>query len=206
MRPGELRLVLLGVGAMNSPRYRPAGLLVTWPHHRVMLDGGGTADPGGTLDAWLVCDERAELRTVLHQQAAALDVPAEVAEYASEGVRIAPMPVQHTSHPTYGYVVEGDRCRVGWAPEFLLFPNWAGGLDLLFAEAAGWDRPIRFAQGSGGHACVREVAEAARAAGVRRLVFAHIGRPSIRAIDRGAVPPFGEWGVEGRSYVAKGGP
>lgn len=27
MNPG---LVLLGVGAMNSPRYRPAGLLVTW--------------------------------------------------------------------------------------------------------------------------------------------------------------------------------
>lgn len=40
------RLVLLGVGAMNSPRYRPAGLLVSWTGHRVMLDGGGCADPG----------------------------------------------------------------------------------------------------------------------------------------------------------------
>src|SRR6266536_2738275 len=27
----SLRLTLLGVGAMNSPRYRPAGLLVSWP-------------------------------------------------------------------------------------------------------------------------------------------------------------------------------
>ena len=34
------RLVLLDVGAMNSPRNRPAGLLVTWAGHRVMLDGG----------------------------------------------------------------------------------------------------------------------------------------------------------------------
>ncbi len=33
--------------------------------------------------------------------------------------------------------------------------------------------------------------------GVRRLVFAHIGRPWIRAIDAGLDPPFGEWGDEG---------
>jgi hypothetical protein len=39
---------LLGVGAMNSPCYRPAGLLATWA---VMLDGGGSADPGDALDA-----------------------------------------------------------------------------------------------------------------------------------------------------------
>jgi hypothetical protein len=33
---------------MNSPCYRPAGLLATWA---VMLDGGGSADPGDALDA-----------------------------------------------------------------------------------------------------------------------------------------------------------
>ena len=84
--------------------------------------------------------------------------------------------------------------------EFWVFPEWAAGADLMFADAAGWNRPIRFAHGVGGHACVREVATAARRAGVRRLVFAHIGRPSIRAIDRGERPPFGQWGREGAEF------
>ena len=39
------RLVLLGVGAMNSPRYRPAGLLVTWGGP----DGRDTAHALGLL-------------------------------------------------------------------------------------------------------------------------------------------------------------
>jgi hypothetical protein len=64
----------------------------------------------------------------------------------------------------------------------------------------GGSGPIRFAYGVGGHACVRDIAVAARAAGVRRLVFAHIGRPSIRAIDQGQRPPFGQWGREGEEF------
>ena len=35
---------------------------------------------------------------------------------------------------------------------------------------------------------------------VKRLVFAHIGRPSLRAIDAGYSLPFGEWGQPGRTY------
>jgi hypothetical protein len=42
-------MTLLGVGAMNSPRYAPAGLLVEYRTHRVMLDGGGAAEPAGRL-------------------------------------------------------------------------------------------------------------------------------------------------------------
>ena len=53
----------------------------------------------------------------------------------------------------------------------------------MFAEAAAWVRPIRFTRGAGGHAPVLEVSRLARDAGVRRLVFAHIGRPTIRALD-----------------------
>ena len=49
-----LRLVLMGVGAMNSPRYRPAGLLLTWPGHRVMLDGGGSIHVEATRAAVLI--------------------------------------------------------------------------------------------------------------------------------------------------------
>lgn len=70
----------------------------------------------------------------------------------------------------------------------------------MFAEGAAWDRLIRFRGGVGGHMCVGDVAAAARRLQVRRLVFAPIGRPSLRALDAGEVPTFGEWGEEGRRY------
>lgn len=185
---------------MNSPRYRPAGLLVAWGSHRVMLDGGGCADPGCPLDAWLVCDEHAELMPQIRRRAAELGVHHGVRRFHAGDVRLEPLPVRHTSHPTFGYLIETARQRAVWAPEFWEFPDWARGADLMFADAAGWSYPIRFAGGVGGHACVRDVAEAGRVAGVRRLVFAHIGRPSIRAIDRGERPPFGQWGRDGAVF------
>ena len=40
------------------------------------------------------------------------------------------------------------------------------------------------------------VSEAAQRQGVRRLVFAHIGRPMLRAIDQGRIPAFGEVGAD----------
>jgi hypothetical protein len=45
------RLTLLGVGAMNSPRFAPAGLLVEHEGSRVALDGGPGAEPEGPIDA-----------------------------------------------------------------------------------------------------------------------------------------------------------
>ena len=185
---------------MNSPRYRPAGLLVTWDGHRVMLDGGGSADPRGPLDGWLVSDDRAELMPPIRRRAAELGVVAGIACFEASGVMLRPLAVKHTSHPSVGYLIETARQRAVWAPEFWKFPEWAAGVDVTFADAAGWDRPIAFAHGVGGHACVRDVAEAARRAGVRRLIFAHIGRPSIRAIDRGQRPSFGQWGREDAEY------
>jgi hypothetical protein len=71
----------------------------------------------------------------------------------------------------------------------------------MFADAAGWARPIRFARGTGGHAAALAVAEQAIRRGVRRLVFAYIGRPTIAAIDAGQAPPFGEFGGDGASYA-----
>ncbi|MFI6007474.1 hypothetical protein ACIBAG_01385 [Streptomyces sp. NPDC051243] len=115
-------------------------------------------------------------------------------------VRVRCRPVVHTSHAAYGYRVEAGELLVVWAPEFWEFPAWAAGADLMFAEAAAWNRPIRFRGGVGGHADVHAVAEEAIRHGVRRLVYAHIGWPSIRAIDAGLTPPAGEWGVEGRTY------
>lgn len=49
-------------------------------------------------------------------------------------------------------------------------------LTLLFAEAAAWDRPIRF-PGGVGHLPVLQIADQARHHSVRRLIIAHIGRP-----------------------------
>jgi hypothetical protein len=136
----------------------------------------------------------------IRARAGELGVRPAVEPFRADGLALRPLPVRHTSHPAYGYLIETARQRAAWAPEFWTFPDWAAGVDLMFADAAGWDKPIRFAGGVGGHACVREIAAVARRAGVRRLVFAHIGRPSIRAIDRGERPPFGSWGRDGAEY------
>jgi hypothetical protein len=195
-----MRLMLLGVGAMNSPRYLPAGLLVGWRGRRVMLDGGGLAAPRAPVSGWLVTDARAELMPSIRRLARALGVEPDVGAWEAAGLRIRPLPVTHTSHATYGYLIDAGARRIAWAPEFLDFPPWAADADLMFADAAGWQRPIRFAGGVGGHASVLDTARHAQRYGVKRLVFAHIGRPSIRARDAGLQPPYGEWGVEGHLY------
>ena len=46
------------------------------------------------------------------------------------------------------------------------------------------------------------IAEAARR-GVKRLVFAHIGWPTLRALARGVTPPFGEFAVDGQVFVIR---
>jgi len=197
---GRFRLVLTGVGAMNSPRFAPAGLLVEHERTRVMLDGGRAGAPDGPLDAWLVTDARAELIREIRGMARERGVEPGVGAHAGSGLRIRPRKVIHTSHDTYGYLIEAEGRRVAWAPEFWRFPLWASRVDLLFADAAGWDRPIRFAGGVGGHACALDDAEWARRRAVRRLVFAHIGRPTIRAMEAGLRPPFGDLGRDGATY------
>lgn len=196
----RLRLTLLGVGAMNSPRYPPAGLLVRYRRRQVMLDGGPGAEPTGRLAAWLVSDERSELRRELRALSATRGVRPSVATVRVADLVIEPHPVAHTSHPTWGYLLRLPTASAAWAPEFSAFPAWAAGVDLLFAEAAGWNRPIRFAHGAGGHMAALQVAEQARQHRIGRLVFAHIGRPSLRAIDGGYRLPFGEWGQPGCTY------
>jgi hypothetical protein len=198
--PGP-RFTLLGVGAMNSPRYAPAGLLAEHAAVRVAIDGGPGAAPAGPLAAWLVTDERAELIRELRRLAAARGLVPRVGTYADGELAVTPHPVVHTSHPTFGYLIEVAGRKVAWAPEFFQFPLWAAGADLMFAEAAGWARPIRFAHQAGGHAAALAVAEQAATHGVQRLVFAHIGRPTIAALDAGGAPPFGEFGADGAVYT-----
>jgi ribonuclease BN (tRNA processing enzyme) len=165
-----------------------------------MLDGGPGATPCGKLDAWLVTDEHAELIQELRSLAKTKGAEIRVGAFAAPGFKIEPHDVVHTSHPTYGYLIRVQTKRIVWAPEFFEFPAWAKRADLMFAEAAGWNRPIFFAKRTGGHSAALEVAREAEQGGVRRLVFAHIGRPTIRVIDAGQRPPFGEFGIEGRVY------
>jgi hypothetical protein len=195
-----MQLTLLGVGAMRSPRYAPAGLLLAHRGARIAFDGGPGAEPRRRIDAWLVTDDRSELRAALRRLGRARGVQPAIASFERHGLNVEPCPVVHTSHPTVGYLIGAGGRRVAWAPEFWVFPDWADGVDLLFADAAGWARPIRFAGGVGGHVAAMDVADEARRRGVRRLVFAHIGRPTIRAIDSGDRLPFGEIGGDGRRY------
>jgi hypothetical protein len=165
-----------------------------------MLDGGDAAAPVSPVDAWLVTDVRAELIGDIRRRCRTVGLTPEVGSWQTDRLRVRALPVAHTSHSTYGYLIEAAGRQVVWTPEFWRFPRWAAGADLMFADAAGYERPIRFAGGVGGHACVLDTAVQARRHGVRRLVYAHIGRPAIRARDRGERPPFGEWGVQGRVY------
>ena len=195
-----MRLVTLGVGAQNSPRHRPAGLLLASAGVRVMMDGGPGAVPPGRLDAWLVTDERAELIVSIRRSARVKGLRPYAGDFRKDGVQVQRRRVFHTSHPTYGYRVRAGGRTIVWAPEFRRFPIWAAGADVMFAEAAGWDHPIRFRGGVGGHLDVRAVADRARRLGVKRLVFTHIGRPTLRALSRGQKPPFGEMAADGQTF------
>lgn len=198
-----MRFVTLGVGAQDSPLYAPAGLLVSHRGHRVMIDGGPGAEPPEEIDGWLVCDEGSELRAPLRRMARARGLEISVARLQAGDLALTPRRVAHTNHPTYGYLIETPDLKVVWAPEFVRFPTWARGADLMFAEGASWKRPIRFAGGAGGHMPVLAVAAAARRARVKRLVFAHLGRPTLRAISEGLRPPLGELARDGQVFYAK---
>ena len=194
-------LTTLGVGAANSPRFAPAGLLVEAEGRRVMFDGGPGGSPGPPLDAWLVTDEQAELIARIRPLARALGVDPRMGDLTLGRLIVECHPVVHTNHPAAGYLIRTGAGVVVWAPEFFEFPGWARGADIMFAEAAGWARPIRFARGAGGHLDALAVSRAAQVQAIRRLVFAHIGRPTIKATERGERPPFGELGRDGQIYT-----
>ncbi|AKU98328.1 hypothetical protein AKJ09_04992 [Labilithrix luteola] len=202
----RLGLELLGVGAMRSPRYAPAGLLVRFGAHRVVIDGGpGAAPPPGRLDAWLVTDEHCELIAAIRRLARGRGLEPKVATWKADGLVIRPRPVVHTSHAAFGYLIEvtsrGRMLRCAWAPEFFRFPRWVSAVDLMFAEASSFAQPVRLTGGVGGHMAVIDVAREAERSGVRRLVFAHIGKSSIRAREAGAPLSFGEWASDGDVFV-----
>jgi hypothetical protein len=193
-------LITLGVGAQASPRFAPAGLLILHAGARVVIDGGDGAIPAGRVDAWLVTDQQSELIARIRKAARARGVAASLGRFQRRGLSIRSQPVVHTNHPACGYEIEAAGVRVVWAPEFYAFPRWARGADLMFAEAAAWNRPIRFVGGVGGHLDVQAIARAAARYDIKRLVFAHIGRPTLAAIERGFTPPLGEFARDGQIF------
>ena len=165
-----------------------------------MIDGGPGAEPKGTIDAWLVADDQSELIGKIRKLAKSKGVRPAVGDFVSRGLSIKAKRVAHTNHVTFGYQISAGDKKIVWAPEFFVFPRWATGCDLMFADAAGWNKPINFRGGVGGHACVANVARDAVTYQVKKLIFAHIGRPTIRAIDAGEGPAFGEFGKDGAVY------
>jgi len=150
-----------------------------------------------------VTDGRAELIGRIRRLARDRGLQVRAADFDLDRLRVLRRAVVHTNHPTFGYLIEASDLQVKavWGPEFLKFPPWAAGADLMFAEAAGWNRPIRFIGGVGGHLDTLSVAREARRFGVRRLVFAHIGRATIRAMDRGERSPFGQFAGDGQAFA-----
>jgi len=123
-----------GRGRNELSRFAPAGLLVRCGDAAVAIDGGPGAEPPGAVDGWLVTDEHAELRAALRRLARARSMTAPaVAEHAAGALAVRPFPVEHTSHPAYGYRISAGRQIAVWAPEFWRFPCWADRADLLFA-------------------------------------------------------------------------
>jgi len=175
-------------------------LLIQYGKTFVLIDGGSKA-PKSVLAAWLVTDEKGELIRQIRKLAGPMGLEPAIASFTSDKLAIAPYPVIHTSHNAYGYTIKANGKKIVWVPEFLKFPRWAKGANLMFAEAAAWNRPILFRGRVGGHASVEQVANGAKKYHVKRLVYAHIGRPTIRAIDEGKRPTFGEYGSEGDVYV-----
>ena len=198
-----MRLVTIGVGAARSLRYRPAGLLVSHRGVRVIIDGGPEMVPKGRIDAWLLTDDHAELAASIRMRARTMGLVARVASFRTRALRIEPKPVVHTNHPAFGYEIRADGFKIVWAPEIFEIPMRARNADVLFAEASSWNRPIHFRGAVGGHLDALSVQRASREAGVKRLVLAHIGRPTVRAIERGAFATFGELARDGQIFLPR---
>lgn len=109
LKSDALRLTLVGVGAMNSPRYAPAGLFVEYGKARVVIDGGSGASPKRKPSSWLVTDERGELIPEIRKLAKPRGLEPVVDSYFSEKLVIEPHRVVHTSHKTWG--LHNSRCR-----------------------------------------------------------------------------------------------
>ena len=180
------RLILLGIGTTESPRFAPYGLLLEYGHIRVGFDGGPGSEPSENVHAWLVGDDRSALHGERLRIARETGMPEPaVAPYDHGPLKVTPLPVAGDRH---GYQIKIGHHLAAWAPECAALPAWAEGEDLVFAD------------GSSDWPATQEIARTAKRLRVQRLVLVNLGAPALAALDAGEPPPYGEWGEEGRRY------
>ena len=180
------RLILLGIGAADSSRFAPVGVLLEYGHSRVGIDGGPGSEPADNIDAWLVRDEHGPLQDELLRIARETGMPKPVVMPFGHGpLKIEPIPVADHVH---GYRIAIGHHVAAWAPQAASLPPWTEGMDLVFAD------------GSAAAPDIQELARTAKRLRVQRLVFVRLGAAAQAAVDAGEQPPYGEWGEEGRKY------
>lgn len=175
----DLRLTLVGTGAMDSPR-KDESLLVSYKGFNVLIDAGEKikAKHLPKLDSVLVCDDESRYMKDAKRIGEAFDLVPGVAEFHADGLEIIPFPVKHTSHKTYGYRIEAQGKTAIYAPEFYVFPlSEVENADVAILEGSAWNRPITFTGSVGGHAAMLDTWEKAKKAGIKRIIFTHIGKP-----------------------------
>jgi hypothetical protein len=185
--PGDVsRLILLGIGTTESPRFAPYGLLLEYGHIRVGFDGGPGSEPSENSNAWLIANEQSVLNGELVRIAHETGMPEPgVAPYDHGPLKIVPMPIADHLH---GYQIKIGHHHAAWAPECPGVPAWMEGLDVVFAD------------GSRDWPTTQEIARSAKRLRVQRLVFVNLGAAALAALDSGDPPLYGEWGEEGRKY------
>lgn len=189
-KAGDFELAIIGTGAMDSPR-KDESLMIAYKLKHVLIDAGKDIKakdlPVKTLHRILLCDP--ESRYVkdakrLAKQFKILDPPG-VGEWILEDLSITPFEVKHTNHKTYGYKIMIDKKKIIYAPEFYEFPaREAKDADLAILEGSAWDKSIDFVGGVGGHAPILETWKKAKDAGVKKILFTHIGKPVERNLDK----------------------
>lgn len=180
----SLRLKLIGTGALNSPR-KDECLLIEYGDHRILIDAGPDIkadDLPSQLDAILVCDPESWYSKDARRLAKEFELDEEefpkVGSFEAGDLEISPFVVKHTKHKTYGYKIECRDRKIIYAPEFFQFPEKeVQDADLAILEGSTWSKPIIFTGKVGGHAAVLETWEKAKKAGVKRIIFTHIGKP-----------------------------
>jgi hypothetical protein len=106
---------LLGIGAMASERYAPAGLLIERHGRAIMIGGGLGAEPDRPVEDWLVTDERAELIAKIRRMAREkFSVRPRAGSASLDDLRIDAEPVVHTSRATYGYRLQLGNSMAAW--------------------------------------------------------------------------------------------
>lgn len=181
----DFKLILTGTGAMDSPR-KDESLLVSYKEHNVLIDAGKKirAKDLPELDAILVCDDKSRYMNDAKRIGEAFDLVPEVGEFSADDLKIIPFPVKHTKHKTYGYRIEARGKKIIYAPEFYIFPSSeVKNADVAILEGSAWNKPITFVGGVGGHAAVLDSWKKAKKAGVKRIIFTHIGKPVERNLE-----------------------